>query len=236
MAGDQQRELAEWEHRLRRDGDQLSDAELAEMAAEELEEEEEDIEERGAALLRDRRRVIGLAVAVVLLIVAIYVVLPKVVGVGDALDRLADATWYWIVAAIGFNAFSFISYTALFRGVLAGRDSRDAVHQRLDMRASYEITMAGFAATILFSAAGAGGVALTYWAVRKAGMPRRRAACRLVAFTVLHYSMYAFALVLFGVLLRTGVLPGDNPAGGTIVPAAFAGILLVFAALIATAP
>jgi uncharacterized protein (TIRG00374 family) len=104
------------------------------------------------------------------------------------------------------------------------------------MRASYQITMAGFTATILFSAAGAGGVALTYWALRRAGMDRRRAACRMVAFMVLLYSMYAYALIVFGVLLRTGVLPGDHPVGGTIVPAAFAAVLLLIAALISLIP
>ena len=85
--------------------------------------------------------------------------------------------------------------------------------------ASYQITMAGLAATRIFSAAGAGGIVLTYWALRKAGMPRRRSACRMVAFLALTYSVYLFALIVFGVLLRTGVLPGDNPVGGTIVPA-----------------
>jgi uncharacterized protein (TIRG00374 family) len=216
--------------------DRIVDSELADLAADEIEEEEQDIEERAAGLLRDRRRVLSLIAAVFLLIVAIYVVLPKVFDAGDALDRLDEATWYWIVAAAAFNAVSFISYAALLRGVLGGRDDEDEVRRRLDLRASYQITMSGFVATVLFSAAGAGGVALTYWALRKAGMERRRAACRMVAFTVLLYSMYAYALIIFGVLLRTGVLPGDNPPGGTIVPAAFAAILLVVAGLIALVP
>ena len=82
------------------------------------------------------------------------------------------------------------------------------MHRRLDLRASYQITMAGLAATRIFSAAGAGGIVLTYWALRKAGMPRRRAACRMVAFLVLTYFVYLAALVVFGILLRTGVLPG----------------------------
>jgi uncharacterized protein (TIRG00374 family) len=236
MADERPQDVAERELRLRAESGELTQADLEELTAEEIEDEEEDIEIRGAALLRDRRRVFGLLAAVVLLIIAIYVILPKVVGVGDALDRVGDAKWYWIVVAIGFNAFSFISYTALFRGVLAGRDNKDAVYRRLNMRASYEITMAGFVATILFSAAGAGGVALTYWALRKAGMERRRAACRMVAFMVLLYSMYAWALILFGVLLRSGVLPGDNPAGGTIVPAAVAAVLLLLAGLTALVP
>ena len=212
------------------------DEEFAEAAADELEEVEEDIEERGAALLRDRRRVFGLALAVILLVVAIYVILPKVVGLEHAIDRLQNATWYWVVAGVGCVSISFLAYATLFRSVLAGRDRGDPVRQRLDTRASYQITMAGFVATVLFSAAGAGGVALTYWALRKAGMPRRRAACRMVAFVILLYSMYAWALIVFGVLLRTGVLPGDNPAGGTIVPAAVGGILLAAAALLALVP
>ena len=73
--------------------------------------------------------------------------------------------------------------------------------------------MAGLAATRIFSAGGAGGLVLTYWALRKAGMPRRRAACRMVAFLVLTYSVYLIALVLFGILLRTHVLPGEAPIG-----------------------
>ena len=236
MSDELRRDVAEREERLRASGDQFVDSDLAELAAEELDEEEQDIQDRGAALLRDRRRLLSLLAAVVLLIVAIYVVLPKVVDAGDAIDRLDQATWYWIVAAVGFNAVSFLSYMALFRGVLGGRDEEDVVRRRLDMRASYQITMSGFVATVLFSAAGAGGVALTYWALRKAGMERRRAACRMVAFMVLLYSVYAYALIVFGVLLRTGVLPGDNPAGGTIVPAAVAAILLVIAGLFALVP
>lgn len=235
MADERCQELAEREMRLRRESDYLPDAAHADEVAEELDEEEEDIGERGAAMLRDRRRIVSLLAAVILLVVAIYVVLPKLAGLGDIFDKLGDAKWYWVVIAVAMNAFSFVAHTALFRGVLGGLDD-DQLRRRLDMRASYQIVMAGFAATILFSAAGAGGVALTYWALRKAGMPRRRAACRMVAFTVLLYSIYAYALMLFGVLLRTGVLPGDNPAGGTIVPAAVAAVLLLIAALVSLVP
>src|SRR5262249_50942971 len=92
------------------------------------------------------------------------------------------------------------------------------------------------AATLLFSAGGAGGIVLTYWALRKAGMERRLAACRMIAFLVLHYSVYLVALVIFGVLLRTGVLSGAAPAGLTIVPAAIAAVGLVIVPVIALVP
>ena len=202
-----------------------------------LEEEEDELQQVGAfqALLQDRRKLIGGMALFVLIIVAIYVVIPKLVGLDDALRKLDEATWYWIVLAIGFNVAAFGAYVALFRGVLGGtRD--DDVHRRLDMRASYLITMAGLAATRIFSAAGAGGIVLTYWALRKAGLPRRRSASRMVSFLELTYGVYAFALVAFGILLRTHVLPGDAPFGGTVVPAALSAIAIGIFLLIALIP
>lgn len=201
---------------------------------------EEDLEEDRrvsgmSAVLSDRRRLL-LGVALVLAIVAaIYVLFPRVVGLDDELARIEDADWGWAAVAVAFNVAAFAAYVALFRGVLGGQVS-SKVRDRLGFDASYQITMAGLAATRIFSAAGVGGIVLSYWALRKAGMPRRRSACRMVAFLVLMYSVYAFALILFGVLLRTGVLPGDAPVAGTIVPAGLAGGALVIAGLVALIP
>jgi uncharacterized protein (TIRG00374 family) len=193
--------------------------------------EQEELEQVGKfqALVQDRRQMVSFVLLLILLVVAIYVLFPKVLGLDDALARLDQATWYWIVVALGFNVAAFAAYVALFRGVLGGRRGAhdQEVHQRLDVRASYQVTMAGLAATRIFSAAGAGGLILTYWALRKAGMPRRRSACRMVAFLVLMYAVYTLALIVFGILLRTDVLPGSAPVGGTIVPAGVAGGLIV---------
>ncbi len=187
------------------------------------------------ALLQDRRKLVGGAAVVALLVFGIYVVFPKLVGLDDAVKKLDDAVWYWIVIAIGFNVLAFAAYTMLFRGILGGTHD-DALHRRLNLKASYQITMAGLAATRIFSAAGAGGIVLTYWALRKAGMPRRRSACRMVAFMVLTYGVYTLALVTFGILLRTHVLPGDAPFGGTVVPAAVSAIVIGVFLLIALIP
>ena len=197
------------------------------------EDAEEDL--RVAGLLSDPRRLVSLGLVFVLGVVAIYLVFPKVAGLDEEVARIDDAEWQWVAVAIGFNVAAFIAYVALFRGILGGTGQSE-VRRRLDARASYQITMAGLAATRLFSAAGAGGLVLTYWALRKAGMERRRSACRMVAFLVLTYSVYLVALVVFGVLLRTGVLPGDNPVGGTIVPAAIAGAVMLILGLVALIP
>jgi putative heme transporter len=224
MPAERRRLRAERERSLRAEEPDL------ELGFEDDEEGSEESEQVGAfqALLQDRRRLLVGAAGVAVLVVAIYIVFPKLVGLDDAVEKLDDAVWYWIVVAIAANVAAFGAYTMLFRGILGGIRA-DNVQRRLDVRASYQITMAGLAATRLFSAAGAGGIVLTYWALRKAGMPRRRSACRMVAFLVLLYGVYLIALILCGILLRTHVLPGDAPFGGTVVPAAFAaGVIAVF--------
>jgi uncharacterized protein (TIRG00374 family) len=178
----------------------------------------------------DPKRIAQTLFVVVLLVGAIYVLLPRVVGIQDSLAKLGDATPAWIVVALAFNVLAFFSYVALFRGVVG----EHMVH--LEWSESYQITMAGLAATRLFSAGGAGGIVLTYWALRKAGMERRQTACRMVAFLVLLYAVYMVALIVFGVLLRVGVLSGEHPVGLTIVPAAIALAVIVIFLLIALIP
>jgi uncharacterized protein (TIRG00374 family) len=233
MAADDRRHPVkeqEPELRLHRNGPAGGDAELERAVS-----EEEMEVSRFQALLQDRRKLLSGFLLVLLLVVAIYVLFPKIVGADEAVNKLDEATWYWILVAIGFNVAAFLAYVALFHGVLAGT-REDEVHRRLDLRASYQITMAGLAATRIFSAAGAGGLVLTYWALRKAGMPRRRAGCRMVAFLVLTYFVYLAALVIFGVLLRVGVLPGSAPLAGTVVPAAVSGGIIALFLMIALIP
>ena len=157
--------------------------ELGDDALQAAAEEDEEEDSRFASIFSDRRRIGGVLAVIALAIVGIYFVFPKVVGLDDSLDRMSEATWYWIVIAVAFNIAAFAAYVALFRGILGGRHD-DELHRRLGVKASYEITMAGLAATRLFSAGGAGGLVLTYWALRKAGLERRRSACRMVAFLI----------------------------------------------------
>jgi putative heme transporter len=176
------------------------------------------------------RRLVQTLVLVLALLLVIYFLVPRLVGLSDALSRLDDADPLWVAVAIGFNVLAFATYIALFKAVVGG----DAL--RLRWRETYEINMAGVAATRLFSAGGAGGIALTYWALRKAGMGRRDVARRMVAFLVLQYAFYPLALIVFGILLRTGVLNGKHSVELTIVPAGVAGVLLVLGILIALIP
>ncbi len=105
------------------------------------------------------------------------------------------------------------SYVALFHGIHIPPGSR------ISLRDSYLMTMASLAATRLFAAGGAGGVALTAWALRRAGLPRREVAERMIAFIVLLYAVYVVAMIVCGLGLRTGLFPGPAPFGLTVLPA-----------------
>ncbi|HEX6205240.1 MAG TPA: lysylphosphatidylglycerol synthase transmembrane domain-containing protein [Solirubrobacterales bacterium] len=176
------------------------------------------------------RRLIQTIVVVFILLGGIYFLFPKLVGLGDSLGKLDEADPLWIGIAIGFNVVAYATYIALFKAVVGG----DAL--RLSWKETYEINMAGVAGTLLFSAGGAGGIAVTYWALRKAGMPRRDVARRMVAFVSLHYAFYPIALIVFGVLLRTGVLNGKSSVELTIIPAGVAGLLIILGVLVAFIP
>lgn len=167
---------------------------------------------------------------IAVLIVAIYFFLPKLAGFGDSIGMLKEANPVFVGIAIGFCFLSFITYIALFRAVVGG----DVFP--ISWREAYEINMAGFAAKLLFSAGGAGGIVLTYWALRQGGMQNRDVGTRMVAFIVLHYLFYPLAIVVFGVLLRTGVLSGESSVELTIVPAAIAGLVMIAGLAIALLP
>jgi uncharacterized protein (TIRG00374 family) len=178
----------------------------------------------------DPKRLIQTGVVVLLLLVAIYVLIPKLFDLQDALGKIDQGDPLWIGLGVLFCVAMFAAYVALFRGVVG----ENVIHLRWNE--SYQITMAGLAATRLFSAGGAGGILLTYWALRKGGMERRQSVCRMVAFLVVLYSVYLVALIVFGVLLRVGALSGEAPLSGTVIPAALAALVLVIGLLIALLP
>lgn len=162
------------------------------------------------------------AIGVALLLAALgglYFLLPKLAGLNHTWGQLRHGDAVWLVIGAVFEACSLGGYVALF-GTVFGRGMA-----RIDRRASLEIPLAGIAAIRLLAAAGAGGVAVTAWALRRAGMSRRVIACRMVASYVLQYSIYLGALIVCGLGLWTGALSGGGSFALTLVPALFGAAL-----------
>src|SRR3954468_12672026 len=153
---------------------------------------------------------------------SLALLLPAFGDMSEALDRIGGANPWWLVAALGFEAVSFLGHIVLFRAVAIDGGSRD----RIGRPASTESTLAGHAATRLFASAGAGGIALTAWAMRRSGMERRDVATRMTTFIVLLYGVYMAAMVAGGLGLYTGLLPGGGSFAITVVPAIFGAVVI----------
>ena len=133
----------------------------------------------------------------------------------------------WLAFALVLEILSFVGHAILFRAVSIDADGD---RSRIGFRASTEITLAGHAATRLFASAGAGGIALTAWALKKSGMEARDVAARMTTFMVLLYAVYMGALVVGGLGLYTGVIPGGGSFAMTIVPAIFGAAVIALVA------
>ena len=167
-----------------------------------------------------RRRLLVMAGLFLATLAALYFVLPKFAGLKQTWGRLSHGSPLWLAAACGVEVLSIVGYAVLFRTVF-GRDMR-----RLDWRASLQIPLAGIAAIRLVAAAGAGAVAVTVWALGRAGMEARVIASRMVANLLVQYAVYLFAVVLFGLALGLGILPGHRPFELTILPAILSIVLV----------
>jgi uncharacterized protein (TIRG00374 family) len=193
-----------------------------------LEPREEDDER--PALQFTRRNLAALAGFLLASIVALYFLLPQIAGLDDTWNRIGDGRPVWTAAALLFTVGMFLGYVAMFRGVYMRAGSR------IGWRASYQITMAGLAASRLFAAGGAGGLVLTAWALRRAGMAKRTVADKTMAFLVLTYLPYAFAVVVCGFGLHWGLFNGPNPFTLTFVPAVIGCVAFAVAVAIALIP
>src|SRR5437764_1126701 len=139
-----------------------------------------------------RRRLIIAVVVIVLLLGGLYFLLPKLAGLNKTWGQLRHGNPALLALAAVLELASVVGYAILFRNVF-GRGM-----PRIDWRASLEIPLAGIAAIRLFSAAGAGGVAVTAWALSRAGMGASVIACRMVATYVIQYTLYLGAMLVCG--------------------------------------
>ncbi len=190
---------------------------------------DDDHEER-PALTVTRRNVVGLGGFLLASLAALYFLLPQVAGLDDTWKRIEDGRPAWTVAALLLTFGMFGGYVAMFRGVFVRGGSR------IDWSASYQITMAGLAASRLFAAGGAGGLILTAWALRRSGMRRRAVADKTISFLVLTYLPYVAAVVICGFGLHWGLFKGNDPFSLTFLPAVVGVVLLGIAFGIAFIP
>jgi len=177
-----------------------------------------------------RKRALLFGIFVISAVAFLYFVLPQISGVSETWHRIRKGDPWWLAVCLAFEAVSFAGYVWLFRTVFVRGESR------INWTESYQITMAGLAATRLFAAGGAGGIALTAWALRRSGMERRMVACRMIGFMCLLYAVYTGTLVVVGLGLYAGIFNGPAPFPLTVVPALFGAFAIAVFLLVSLLP
>ena len=164
---------------------------------------------------RSTAKTIRRVVWFLLIVVVLYLLLPRLVGPERALGLLRRARWPLLVVAVVVEAVSLVGYTDLFRHVLGVLDVR------LTFRRVLNIVLAGLSFSHLFGAGGAAGMVVSYNALRKQGAAH---GLIFVAIAAQNFFAYVVLWVMFLVALVSVVSRGRvNP-----LSYGFALVLIVF--------
>ena len=169
-------------------------------------------------VLRAQSRTLRNSMISLLVFFAIVVLLLLAVpGLRTAAERLTDASPGWIAAGIGFELLSCVGYMVLF----------DLVFSRIGRSLVTRLSLSELAVNSVVSVSGLAGLALGAWVLRSRGLSVERIAKRTVLIFVLTSAVSAAAVVLIGVPMWLGVLPGSTNPLLTLLPAGIAAAAIV---------
>ena len=154
-------------------------------------------------LPRGRRRALFAALAGALLLAGVVLLLGKAAGYAKLLDELEHADGWWLAVGLAGEAAAFAGYVLAFRGV-----ARFDGGPGLGLGAMTRVVFASLGATRLFATAGAGGLALDYWALRKAGVPRQESVVRVIALNAALYGVFGAGAWVAAAALALGAGSG----------------------------
>jgi uncharacterized membrane protein YbhN (UPF0104 family) len=156
-----------------------------------------------SSAVSDRRRLVISLIVGLLLAAGVILLIGKVSGYAKLTGTLRDASPGWLVAGLAAQAASLVGYVLAFRSILGGGRRRT-----VGMGTSAHIVLASLGATRLLAAAGAGGLAVNYWALRKLGVAARESVIRVLALNTLLYAIFGtIGMVSAAVLLVNGGAP-----------------------------
>jgi uncharacterized membrane protein YbhN (UPF0104 family) len=156
-----------------------------------------------------KRLILGFALTV-FVGVGVALLVGKLAGFTSLLDELRDAHPAWLVVCLLAEIVSFTGYLVAFRECVRFGDG-----PALSPWATLRLVMASLGATRIVAAGGAGGLAVTYWALRQGGEDQNRAVVRVLGFNTLLYSVFGGVAAVSAALLLAGV-GGDAPLSWTV--------------------
>lgn len=157
--------------------------------------------------VRPRHLVLGLAGAVAVGALVITGI-GRLAGFSDVRSAIEGGDFRWLAACVVAELAVFAGYSGAWHHAVRS-EGGPHVPRVLALR----VVLAGFAATQVFAFGGAGGLAVMFWALRKVGLGRERAAVRLIGLNTAVYLVFAVIgwVAAWGALLRA-----DAPLGLTL--------------------
>jgi uncharacterized membrane protein YbhN (UPF0104 family) len=140
-------------------------------------------------------------------------------GLRAAGEQISDASIPWVIAGIALELLSCLGYVVLF----------DLVFGKLGRSLSSRLSLAELAVNSVVSVSGLAGIALGAWVLRTKGVSVERIAKRSVLIFVLTSAVNVGAVVVIGLPMWLGVIPGSRDPLLTLLPA-----VVAFATIVAT--
>jgi uncharacterized membrane protein YbhN (UPF0104 family) len=169
-------------------------------------------EESTSVLAAQSRTLRNSIISLAIFFALVAALLLGVPGLRRAAEQISDANPSWVAAGIVLEVLSCAGYVVLF-GLVFGR---------LGRRLSSRLSLSELAVNSVVSVSGLAGIALGAWVLRSRGLSMERIAKRSVLIFVLTSVVNVAAVVVIGVPMWLGLVPGSRDALLTLLPAAAA--------------
>ncbi|HEX5911120.1 MAG TPA: hypothetical protein VFY44_11550, partial [Thermoleophilaceae bacterium] len=174
-----------------------------------------------------RRRVLTTIAVTAVVLVGLYLLVPRIAGLEATWHRIEDGDPWWLALGVALEAVSFAGYVWLLRAVVR-RGGRS-----MSAAAGWRLTLAGVAATRIVTVGGAGGIAVTVVGLRDEGFTTREASERQAVDLVLLYAVFFGLIVACGVALAA---LGEGHPAVTLAPAGLSAVIIALALAVARVP
>jgi len=184
-----------------------------------------------SALRNARRHVLKSAARLAGYLAVAYVVLKLIPALKQALGSLEHVSWVWVLGAIALEVLSELGFVVAWRAIIDPQKLL-ARHGR-GGRVDDDVAWTQLAGGLLLPGGAWGGVGVGALILHRCGMPNKLIAEREFNLSFLNTAVDALVVIVVGVALAIGIIPGEHHLLLTVLPAAFAASGIALALLIA---
>jgi uncharacterized membrane protein YbhN (UPF0104 family) len=154
-------------------------------------------DEGGEFLGFDRRKALLTAGLAVLLAVAALGLVGKVADYGKLADAARRSNKLWLPVAVGGEVLAYVGYVVAYRAIARVDDG-----PRLPVWTAIRVVALGFGASVVGSSAG--GLAVDFWALRRAGLEAHDATRRVLALNTMEWGVLSWFAAVSAVVVLAG--------------------------------